>query len=76
MSEVKEAFSGHEDAANTVESVLGQLEANGASIESMNLGPELSFDPTTEKFTGSFAAEANALVKPPQREEFAIPEEV
>ena len=76
VSEVKEAFSGHEDAANTVESVLSQLEANGASIESMNLGPELTFDPTTEKFTGSFSAEANAFVKTPQREEFAIPEEV
>jgi hypothetical protein len=73
---VKEAFSAHEDSANTVESVLGQLEANGVSVESMNLGPELTFDPATETFTGSFAQEANAFVKPPQREEFAIPEEV
>ncbi|MEM7699705.1 MAG: Gfo/Idh/MocA family oxidoreductase [Verrucomicrobiota bacterium] len=76
VSEVKEAFSGHEDAASTVDSVLQQIEANGGSVDEMQLGPELTFDPETEKFTGDNAEAANAFVKTPQREEFAIPESV
>ncbi len=76
VSEVESAFAGHEDAANTVQSVLTQLEANGASPDAMRLGPELTFDPATESFVGDHAAEANPYLKFPQRAEFAIPEQV
>ncbi len=76
VGEVKEAFSKHEDAANTVDSVLEQLKANGADVESMHLGPELTFDAKSERFTGDHADEANVYIKTPQREEFAIPEQV
>ena len=37
------------------------------------VGPWLTFDAQTERFTGEFAAEANALVKDPQRAEFEVP---
>ena len=73
---VRESFSGHEDAANTVESVLQQVERNEASLDELVLGPELAFDPETEQFTGDQAEAGNALLRLPHREEFAIPDEV
>ena len=74
--QVTSAFSGHKDAADTVESVLQQVEMNDAPLAAMRLGPELTFDPATEKFTGDQAAEANALLRPEMRKEFAIPDQV
>jgi predicted dehydrogenase len=38
-----------------------------------NVGPWLTFDPQTERHTGDFAAEANALLKDPNRAGFEIP---
>jgi hypothetical protein len=38
------------------------------------VGPALSFDPATERFTGERAAEANALLRKPQVDGFAIPD--
>lgn len=37
------------------------------------VGPWLTFDPQTERFTGEFAAEANQLVKDPNRPGFEVP---
>lgn len=37
------------------------------------VGPWLTFDPQTERFTGEFAAEANRLVKDPNRPGFDVP---
>jgi predicted dehydrogenase len=37
------------------------------------VGPWLNFDPQTERFTGEFAAEANQLVKDPNRAGFEVP---
>jgi predicted dehydrogenase len=37
------------------------------------VGPWLTFDPQTERFTGEFADEANKLVKDPQRPGFEVP---
>ena len=76
LAEVKEAFSGHEDAANTVESVATQIEANGGNLDSFQLGPELTFDTATEQFTGEHADAANKLLRPPMRKEFEIPDAV
>ena len=36
----------------------------------------LTFDPKTEKFVGNMATQANTLMKLPQRDEFAIPDQV
>jgi len=38
------------------------------------VGPWLSFDAKTEQHVGEFAAEANALLKDPNRDGFRIPE--
>lgn len=76
VDDVRKAFAGHEDAANTVESVLEQVEANGASLEAMRLGPALTFDPRTDQFVEDDAFRANELLRPPMREEFQIPEQV
>ncbi|MFW6169810.1 MAG: Gfo/Idh/MocA family protein [Planctomycetota bacterium] len=37
------------------------------------VGPWLTFDPETERFTGEHADEANTLLRDPRREEFDIP---
>lgn len=37
------------------------------------VGPWLTFDPATERFTGEHAQEANKLVRDPRNEEFEIP---
>lgn len=37
------------------------------------VGPWLTFDPKTERHTGDFANEANALLKDPNRKEFQVP---
>jgi len=38
------------------------------------IGPWLTFDPKTERFTGDHADEANKLVRDPQRKGFEIPD--
>jgi len=38
------------------------------------VGPWLTFDPKTERHTGEFAAEANALLKDPNRRGFQVPD--
>jgi predicted dehydrogenase len=43
---------------------------NGAHY---TVGPWLTFDPVTEKHTGDFAAEANALLSDPHNEDFQMP---
>jgi len=44
------------------------------SHRKMILGPELAFDPKSERFTGHLADQANALIKDPYRDGFTIPE--
>ena len=41
---------------------------------SYTVGPWLSFDPKTERHTGEFAAEANGLLKDPNRRGFQVPD--
>jgi hypothetical protein len=38
------------------------------------VGPWLTFDPETERHTGEFAEQANALLKDPNRDGFRVPE--
>ena len=42
--------------------------------EHYTVGPWLTFDPKTERHTGEFAAEANALLKDPNNKGFEIPD--
>lgn len=51
---------------------------NGVGLSSDNtnyrVGPWLTFDSESEKFTGEYAASANVLLRNPRRTEFDIPE--
>ena len=42
--------------------------------EHYTVGPWLTFVPKTERHTGEFAAEANALLKDPNNKGFEIPD--
>jgi hypothetical protein len=40
------------------------------------IGPELTFDPTTERFTGNRSEEANKLLRRDYRAPYVVPETV
>jgi len=55
---------------------LHEIMAKGVGVKDgamYTVGPWLTFDPETEQFTGDHAAEANVLVKDPNREGFQVP---
>jgi hypothetical protein len=62
-------------AAETWERVRSHLEANGVDLAKtpLTLGPALTFDPASEKFTGELADRANSLLKGDYREGFTLP---
>lgn len=76
VEEVRESFKQHEDALNTLESILTQLEGNEVDLKAKPFiaGPKLSYDLKTETFTGGHAEAANVFVKRPFREPFIVPE--
>jgi predicted dehydrogenase len=78
VEELRENVRHHEDALNTLDSMLAQLEGNGVDLKSKPfvVGPKLSYDVKTEKFAGSHAEEANRFVKLQNREPFIVPEDV
>ncbi len=76
--DVSKAVSGTEEAEETWKQTMDHLKRNGVDLakEKPTLGPWLTYDPKTERFTGDHADEANALVKEDYREPFVIPEKV
>jgi predicted dehydrogenase len=59
----------------TWQRVVEHLTKNNVDLDSnkLTLGPNLSFDPTKEKFTGPGSDQANNLLKDNYREEWSIP---
>jgi len=57
---------------------LHEVMSNGVGVPENDahyiVGPWLTFDPATERHTGEFAAEANALLKDANNTEFTVPE--
>ena len=78
VEEAQEALKGHEDAANTLQSMLPQFEHNKVDFTKtpLMLGTKLTFDNKKECFTGKNAAAANKLVRLESRKEFTVPETV
>ncbi len=76
IDQVKAAMKDHEDALNTIESVVKQISANDGDLGKMALGPQLTFDPKTEQFTGENAAAANEYLRYEMRKEFAVPDRI
>lgn len=74
VEEVRESFKGHEDAVNTLGSMLPQLEFNKVNLKKTPfvLGPTLTYDNKAERFTGAHAKKANAYVRPGTRKGFEI----
>jgi predicted dehydrogenase len=73
--QIKERLQGDAEALATWDDFQANLLANGldAGQQMATVGPWLSFDPKSERFTGEFAAEANALQEEVYRPEFALP---
>ena len=76
IDQVKAAMKDHQDALDTIKSTVTQINANEGDLGAMMLGPQLTFDPKKERFTGADAAEANKLLRYEMRKEFAIPEKI
>ncbi len=62
----------------SLDNLRENLQAIGAKLEETNyqLGPKLSFDAATEKFTGEGADAANPLLSRAYREPFVVPQSV
>ena len=76
IDEVRASMRHHEDALNTVEEVVKQVEANDGDLQQMQLGPKLNFDADAERFVGENSSEANKYLRYEMRPEFAIPDNV
>lgn len=74
LDEVRESMKAHEDALNTLNDMLEQLDGNGVDLrkEPFVLGPMLTYDRKQEKFVGAHAEKANKYVKCSYREPFVI----
>jgi hypothetical protein len=75
---IRERLQGNKEARETFERFQAHLAANDVDLEKTpaELGPWLTMDSSTERFTGEFAEPANRLVKRDYRKPFVIPEEV
>jgi len=76
VEQVKASMKEHQDALDTIDSVVKQIADNGGDIKDLKLGPKLTFDNKKEVFTGENAEEANKFVRYEMRKEFAVPDEV
>ncbi|TVP82026.1 MAG: gfo/Idh/MocA family oxidoreductase [Puniceicoccaceae bacterium] len=74
--EVRSRMRHYENLRATMDAHLHQLEANEVDWSRLKLGPQLSFDPATETFTGNDATEANQFLRYEMRREFAVPDQV
>ena len=78
VDEVRESMKKHEDALNTLNHMLEQLDANGVNPakDKFVLGPALTYDRKTERFVGANAEKANKYVTCSYREPFVMPKNV
>jgi len=76
--EITSSIKGQADLAESFERFQDHLLVNGVDVKQTprTLGPWLTMDPQTERFTGEFAAEANKLVRGTYRDPFVVPETV
>lgn len=74
VEEVRELVKQHEDAVNTLDSIVSQLDNNKVDLKAKPfiVGPKLTYDGKAEQFTGERADEANKFVRLPYREPFVI----
>jgi len=72
--QIRQAMKSHPDALNTITDMLQQLPGSDVDLTKTPfvLGPELTYDPVKEQFTGSHAAQANEYLKCSYRAPFVI----
>ena len=75
QGEIAERIKGNAHFIETFERMITHLKDNklDADLSKIVLGPMLTMDPATEKYTGDFAAEANKLDMEHYRKEFSLP---
>jgi predicted dehydrogenase len=75
---IVEHIQGQKDFGEAFERFQEHLLVNGVDVKQTPrmLGPWLTMDPQTERFTGEFAQEANVLARGTYREPFVVPEQV
>lgn len=78
VDQVRESMRTHEDAADTLYAILKQLDGNDVNLakKPFVLGPTLTYDRATERFTGDNAERANPYIKCSYREPFVVPDAV
>ena len=75
VDEVRDSMKKHEDALNTLNDMLEQLDGNGVNPakDKFILGPALTYDRKTERFVGEGAERANKYVTCSYRAPFLMP---
>lgn len=78
LEEIRADMKVHEDALNTLNDMVQQVEGNDVDLSKnpFMFGPKLTFDRQSERFTGKHAEKANALLKTSYRPGFVISENV
>jgi len=78
VDEIKKAIGDNADLMDSFERMLEHLKANEVDLEKepITMGPMLTMDPETEKFTGELSDMANMYVKRNYREPFVVPDKV
>jgi hypothetical protein len=75
---IVERIEGNKDLGEAFERFQEHLLVNAVDVKQTPraLGPWLTMDPQTERFTGEFAERANVLARGTYREPFVVPEQV
>jgi predicted dehydrogenase len=78
IDEVRESMKQHQDALNTLNDMLEQLDGNGVdpAKDKFILGPALTYDRKTERFVGPNAEKANKYITCSYREPFVMPQNI
>jgi hypothetical protein len=76
--EIRDAIAGQSELTESFARLQEHLAANRIDLsqEPLRLGPMLTMDPQTERFTGPFGREANRLATREYRRPFVVPETV
>ena len=76
-AEIREAIASDTELyRDSYDRMAAHLRRNEVDIDqpALTLGPDLTMNPTTERFTGNRADDANALLKRQEREGFEVPD--
>jgi hypothetical protein len=78
QGEIAERFRGNATMTDALGRMQEHLAANDVRVDgsTLTLGPRLKFRPGSERFSGDYAKEANALLMRAYREPFVIREKV